>query len=117
VEGVECRFDFGVLSRIEFHPRASNDAALKTTVTIRAPLTHVPCIRERLLNLLQFQKLLIINMPERTDRRDAISLAAAVSNMSVEFAMDVRGESIPEDALPPGASSESIGLFKGIKGS
>jgi hypothetical protein len=65
----------------------------------------------------QFQKLFVINMPERTDRRDAVSLAAAVSNMNVEFVMGVRGESIPEEALPPGGSTESIKLPKGIKGS
>lgn len=47
-------------------------------------------------------------MPERTDRRDAVSLAAAVSNINVEFVMGVRGESIPEHAFPPGGSSESI---------
>jgi hypothetical protein len=70
-----------------------------------------------LLKRLQFQKLLVINMPERTDRRDAISLAAAASNMNVEFVMGVRAESIPEDALPPEGSTESIKLSKGIKGS
>jgi hypothetical protein len=56
-------------------------------------------------------------MPERTDRRDATNLAAAVSNMDVEFVMGVKGESIPEDAYPPGGSTESIKLSKGIKGS
>jgi hypothetical protein len=66
---------------------------------------------------LQFQKLLVINMPERTDRRDAVSLAAAVSHMNVEFVMGVRGESIPVDALPPGGQTESLKLGKGIKGS
>jgi hypothetical protein len=69
------------------------------------------------LKLAQFQKLLVINMPERTDRRDAVNLAAAVSNMKVEFVMGVRGESIPEDALPPGGSTENIRLPIGIKGS
>lgn len=70
-----------------------------------------------MLKLAQFQKLLVINMPERTDRRDAVSLAAAVSNMKVEFLMGVRGESVPEDALPPGGSTKSIQLPKRIKGS
>ncbi|PMD33181.1 glycosyltransferase family 25 protein [Hyaloscypha variabilis F] len=51
---------------------------------------------------LGFQKLLVINMPERTDRRDAVTLAAGVSNMKIEFVMGVRGESVPEVALPPG---------------
>jgi len=56
-------------------------------------------------------------MTERTDRRDAVSLAAAVSDMNVEFVLGVRGESIAEDAFPPGSSTESIKLSKGIKGS
>ena len=56
-------------------------------------------------------------MPERNDRRDAISLAAAVSKMNVEFVMGVRGDSIVEDSFPPGGSTESIKLSNGIKGS
>jgi len=67
--------------------------------------------------ILQFQKLLVINMPERTDRRDAVTLAAGVSNMQVEFVMGVRGESVPEEALPPGGSTDSVKQSKGIKGS
>ncbi|CZT51190.1 uncharacterized protein RSE6_12306 [Rhynchosporium secalis] len=49
-------------------------------------------------------------MPSRTDRRDATSLVAAVSNMSVDFIEGVKGDSIPEAAFPPGGSSESIKL-------
>lgn len=56
-------------------------------------------------------------MPSRTDRRDAISLAAAVSGMEVDFIAGVGGDSIPEAALPPVGSSESVKLSKGIKGS
>jgi hypothetical protein len=62
-------------------------------------------------------KLLVLNMPKRTHRRDAVSLATAASNMNVEFVMGVRGESIPEDALPPGGSTDTIKLPKWIKGS
>ena len=56
-------------------------------------------------------------MPSRTDRRDAISLAAAVSGMEVDFIEGVGGDSVPEAALPPEGSSESVKLSKGIKGS
>jgi len=65
----------------------------------------------------QFQRIFAINMPSRTDRRDAISLAAAVSGMDVDFIEGVGGDSIPEAALPPVGSSESVKLSKGIKGS
>jgi len=56
-------------------------------------------------------------MPSRTDRRDAITLAASVSNLDVDFIAGVGGDSIPEEAFPPGGSTESIKLSKGIKGS
>ncbi|KAG4424023.1 hypothetical protein IFR04_002865 [Cadophora malorum] len=66
---------------------------------------------------LGFQRIFAINMPSRTDRRDAISLAAAVSGMDVDFIEGIGGDSIPEAALPPVGSSESVKLSKGIKGS
>jgi hypothetical protein len=37
--------------------------------------------------------------------------------MNVKFVMEVKVESIPEDALPPGGSTDSIKLPKGVKGS
>ena len=43
-----------------------------------------------------------INLRERTDHRDAISLACAVSNISVEFVDGVHGDTIPEKAIPEG---------------
>ncbi|CZR51790.1 uncharacterized protein PAC_01667 [Phialocephala subalpina] len=56
-------------------------------------------------------------MPSRTDRRDATTLAFATSNLAIEFIEGVKGDSIPENAFPPGDSTESIKLPKGIKGS
>ncbi|KAL2068973.1 hypothetical protein VTL71DRAFT_15311 [Oculimacula yallundae] len=66
---------------------------------------------------LGFQKIFVINMPSRTDRRDATTLAAAVGKMDLEFIEGVGGDSIPEAAFPPGGSVESIRLSNGIKGS
>jgi len=56
-------------------------------------------------------------MPSRTDRRDATTLAFATSNITVDFIEGVKGDSIPEEAFPPGDSAKSIKLSKGIKGS
>ena len=56
-------------------------------------------------------------MPSRTDRRDATSLAAASSNLKLEFIQGVLGDSIPEAAFPPGGSADSIKQSTGIKGS
>ncbi|TVY32256.1 hypothetical protein LSUB1_G007833 [Lachnellula subtilissima] len=66
---------------------------------------------------LGFQKIFVINMPSRTDRRDATSLAAASSNLKLEFIPGVRGDSIPEAAFPPEGSADSIKQSAGIKGS
>ncbi|KAF2018938.1 glycosyltransferase family 25 protein [Aaosphaeria arxii CBS 175.79] len=64
---------------------------------------------------LGFQKLLVLNLPFRSDRRDAITLAAATSNMKLEFVDGVTGESIRESAYPP--PKENIKLPAGIRGS
>ncbi|OCL12536.1 glycosyltransferase family 25 protein, partial [Glonium stellatum] len=61
-----------------------------------------------------FEKILVINLRSRTDRRDAISLAAATSNLKIEFIDGVNADSIPEYAFPPGKSRL---MSKGIKGS
>ncbi|TVY84973.1 hypothetical protein LSUE1_G000848, partial [Lachnellula suecica] len=66
---------------------------------------------------LGFEKIFVINMPSRTDRRDATSLAAAASNLNIDFIEGVGGDSIPEAAFPPGGSADSIKQSPGIKGS
>ncbi|TVY82973.1 hypothetical protein LSUE1_G007461 [Lachnellula suecica] len=50
----------------------------------------------------QFQQILAVNMPERTDRSDSMILAAALSGLSMDFIDAVRGETILDKALPPG---------------
>lgn len=63
----------------------------------------------------KFQKILVLNLPFRTDRRDAITLAAATSNMKLEFVDGVTGDSIRQSAYPP--PEENIRLPVGIRGS
>lgn len=63
----------------------------------------------------KFQKILVLNLPFRTDRRDAISLSAATSNMKLEFVNGVTGDSIKQSAYPP--PEENIKLSEGIRGS
>ena len=50
----------------------------------------------------QFEKIFAINLPERTDHRDGLILASAVSGISVEFIDGVHGETIAAKALPAG---------------
>jgi hypothetical protein len=63
----------------------------------------------------EFQKILVLNLPYRTDRRDAMTLAAATSNIALEFVDGVTGESIRQSAYPP--PKENIKLPSGIRGS
>ncbi|KAM3496746.1 hypothetical protein MY10362_009882 [Beauveria mimosiformis] len=49
---------------------------------------------------LGFQKIFVIGLPERTDRRDGLTLQAALSNLKVDFMDGVRGEHIAEMAIP-----------------
>ncbi|KAL9117819.1 MAG: hypothetical protein Q9187_005640 [Circinaria calcarea] len=51
---------------------------------------------------LGFEKILAVSLPERTDHRDGLILASAVSNIKIEFVNGVQGGAVPEKALPPG---------------
>ena len=42
-----------------------------------------------------------MNLPERTDRRDAMTLAAAVTGLSLTFITGVRGADVQHKVLPP----------------
>ncbi|KAH8727506.1 hypothetical protein GQ44DRAFT_703330 [Phaeosphaeriaceae sp. PMI808] len=64
---------------------------------------------------LGFQKIFVLNLPFRSDRRDAMSLSAAVSNIKIEYIDGVTGDSIKESAYPP--PEENIKLLTGIRGS
>ncbi|KAL8757559.1 MAG: hypothetical protein Q9199_002130 [Rusavskia elegans] len=46
---------------------------------------------------LGFEKILVVNLPERTDRRDTLTLTAAIGNILLDFLPAVRGE-IGDDA-------------------
>ncbi|KAI0125301.1 hypothetical protein BJ170DRAFT_637217 [Xylariales sp. AK1849] len=58
-------------------------------------------------NTLGFTKIFVINRPSRTDRRDAMALAGAVSNLSFDWVDGVDGSAIQDDVLPPGHSAAS----------
>src|SRR2546423_3110889 len=62
-------------------------------------------------NVVQFEKIFAINLPERTDHRDGLILASAVSGISIEFIDGVHGESISTKALPAG-HDESLDLSR-----
>jgi hypothetical protein len=73
---------------------------------------------ERLQSILtrfKFQKIFVLNLPFRTDRRDAMSLSAAISNIKLDFVDGVTGDSIKQSAYPP--PDENRKLLPGIRGS
>ncbi|ORY15577.1 hypothetical protein BCR34DRAFT_622801 [Clohesyomyces aquaticus] len=72
-------------------------------------------LKDIMNSTLGFQKILVLNLPFRTDRRDAITLAAATSNIQLEFVNGVTGDSIRQSAYPP--PDENIKLPVGIRGS
>ncbi|KAK4191009.1 family 25 putative glycosyltransferase [Podospora australis] len=64
---------------------------------------------------LGFQQVFVINIPERTDRRDAMTLAAALSRIDVQWIDGVDGHSVSDKVVPGDSWDKSIS--KGNKGS
>ncbi|WPH02260.1 Hypothetical protein R9X50_00511600 [Acrodontium crateriforme] len=58
---------------------------------------------------LGFQKILVINLPSRTDHRDAMSLAAAFTGLEIDYVDGVTN--VTNKTLPPGASE--VGMSPG----
>ncbi|KAI0389754.1 glycosyltransferase family 25 protein [Xylariaceae sp. FL0594] len=49
---------------------------------------------------LGFPKIFVVGLPERSDRRDALVLTGALTGFHMEFVDGVRGETIPDKAIP-----------------
>ncbi|KAI0516784.1 hypothetical protein F5B22DRAFT_606489 [Xylaria bambusicola] len=67
---------------------------------------------------LGFEKIFVVSLPSRTDRRDGMSLVAALSDIDFEFIDGVDGASIPDKALPEYSAigrldNPSIGAWRG----
>ena len=46
--------------------------------------------------------MLVVSLPERTDRRDGLILGSAASDIDITFVDASHGEGIPEKAVPTG---------------
>jgi len=68
-----------------------------------------------LTEFLQFQEVLVLNLPERTDRRDAMTLAAALTGIDVTWVDGVAGKDVPDKVMP--GDSFDKGITLGNKGS
>lgn len=62
---------------------------------------------------LGFEKLYVINLPERTDHRDALTLVGASTGLNFTFVDGIYGESIPDKALPPGRDGPASMKYRG----
>lgn len=51
---------------------------------------------------LGFQKIFVVNLPERTDKRDALSLVSTLTDIKLTWTAALRGTSVPDKALPLG---------------
>jgi hypothetical protein len=58
----------------------------------------------------KFERIFVINLPSRTDHRDGMILAAASSNIALDWVDGVRGEDVPDKALPLPASLENMNI-------
>ena len=52
------------------------------------------------LTFCQFEKIFVLSMPERHDKRDALSLSASLSNIDFEWIDGVDGSSISRKSRP-----------------
>lgn len=51
---------------------------------------------------LGFEKIFVVNLPERADKRDALSLVSALTDIKLTWTSALRGTSVPNKALPLG---------------
>ncbi|KAI9830031.1 MAG: hypothetical protein M1819_005861 [Sarea resinae] len=58
---------------------------------------------------LGFGKILVVNLPERTDHRDALTLISGLTNIHLDWIDGIWGKDIPDKALPLGANRELMG--------
>ncbi|KAI1497590.1 glycosyltransferase family 25 protein [Biscogniauxia marginata] len=58
---------------------------------------------------LGFSKIFVVGLPERSDKRDAFALTSALTGFHVEYVDGVKGEAIPDKAVPFGVNRGPLG--------
>jgi hypothetical protein len=51
--------------------------------------------------VLQFSKVFVIALPERSDKKDAMSISASLTGVKFDWIDGVNGDLIPQKAIPP----------------
>lgn len=68
-----------------------------------------PADTESLINeTLGFSKVLVVGLPERSDKRDAMVLTSSLTGFHVEWVDGVRGEAVVDKALPFGVDRKKL---------
>lgn len=76
----------------EQNPSSSSDEEAREAA-------HVAAIHNATLG---FEKIFVVNLPERADKRDALSLVSALTDVKLTWTSALRGTSVPDKALPLG---------------
>ncbi|KAF6821446.1 glycosyltransferase family 25 protein [Colletotrichum plurivorum] len=72
--------------------------------------SYLPSLMSKINNnTLGFEKIFVIGLPSRTDRRDGMLLQAALSDMDLEFIDGVPGGDIPDKAIPKTSEHDRLG--------
>ena len=73
-----------------------------------------PDIKDAANSTMGFEKIIVINLPSRADRRDRMSVLAAHTGIEIEYSDGLRGEQVDNKAMPPHWKSS---MSDGNKGS
>ena len=80
-----------------------------------SPSTHLQRVGNSTLG---FEKVFAVGLPERSDKRDALALASRLTGFEIEWIDGVRGEEVPDKALPFGVDrvqlwENNLGSWRG----
>ncbi|KAF6805488.1 hypothetical protein CSOJ01_09487 [Colletotrichum sojae] len=76
----------------------------------RRAVSSLPSLVSKINNsTLGFEKIFVIGLPSRTDRRDGMLLQAALSDMDLEFIDGVPGGDVPDKAIPKTSEHDRLG--------
>jgi hypothetical protein len=102
------------LSSFKSHssPSSSTGTSKPSYSTLYGPSYHgssTPADINRVTNTtLGFSKVFVVSLPERSDKRDALTLASTLTGFNIEWIPGVRGETIPDKAVPLGVDRKKL---------
>jgi len=69
-------------------------------------------------NTLGFEKVFVVGLPERSDKRDALALTSSLTGFKITWIDGIRGESVVDKALPYGVDrvklwENNVGSWRG----